>query len=260
MDGGPFYSEWIPGVRYQIRYVAEAWIGAHSSWSTFGRYLLPCLPTSEVISLLGLWQVSDAVHRKKSANGVQGGLSSAGGSVTLGMVADLWEAEEQQWAVAFVVLSSVGGTTVGPIVGGPIAAFLSWRWNIWVQLIFGGVVQAVHFFMPESRSTILMDREARRRRKTGGDPNVYGPNEVKKPRVSLKEFSVTWIRPFEMVSKPLGMILILIHTLISYPTLSVRPRANCLVDVSAFGLLGRPHLHVSRRIPARVQAVGFQYP
>lgn len=52
--------------------------------------------------------------------------------------------------------------------------------------------------MPESRSTILIDREAKRRRKTGEDPNIYGPNELKKPRVSLKEAGKIWARPFEM--------------------------------------------------------------
>lgn len=44
---------------------------------------------------------------------VLGGFSLAGGSVTLGMVADLYEPEVQGYAVAWVVLSSVGGTTVG---------------------------------------------------------------------------------------------------------------------------------------------------
>ncbi|GKT61906.1 major facilitator superfamily transporter [Colletotrichum tofieldiae] len=127
-----------------------------------------------------------------------GGLSSAGGSVTLGMVADLYQPEEQQWAVLFVVLSSVFGTSVGPVVGGPIQKFLPWYWNFWIQLIFGAVVQSVHFFMPESRATIIMDREAKRRRKSGEDTNIYGPNEVKKPRLSMHEFAITWIRPFEM--------------------------------------------------------------
>ena len=129
---------------------------------------------------------------------LQGGLSTAGGSVTLGMVADLYTPDNQQWAVAFVVMSSVGGTSIGPVVGGPIQKFLPWYWNFWVQLIFGGVAQAIHFFMPESRSTIIMDKEAKRRRKSGEDPNVYGPNEVKHPRFSLHEFSITVIRPFEM--------------------------------------------------------------
>lgn len=127
------------------------------------------------------------------------------------MVADLWESDKQQYALAFVVLSSVGGTSVGPLIGGPVAAFLTWRWNIWIQLIFGGAVQAIHFFMPESRSTILMDREAKRRRKTGEDPNVWGPNEVKNPRISIKEFAVTWRRPFEMfVREPIVLSMSLL--------------------------------------------------
>jgi hypothetical protein len=114
------------------------------------------------------------------------------------MVADLYGPDDQQWAVAFVVLSSVVGTSIGPVVGGPIQEFLPWNWNFWVQLIFGGAAQALHFFMPESRSTIIMDREAKRRRTSGEDPNIYGPNEVKKPRISMRDFGVTWIRPFEM--------------------------------------------------------------
>ncbi|KAF4126103.1 Major Facilitator Superfamily [Geosmithia morbida] len=127
-----------------------------------------------------------------------GGLSSAGGSVTLGMVADLYGPDDQQWAVAYVVMSSVVGTSIGPVVGGPIQKFLSWHWNFWIQLIFGLTVQAIHLFMPESRSTIIMDREAKRRRSSGEEDNVYGPNEVKRPRISLHEFGITWIRPFEM--------------------------------------------------------------
>lgn len=53
--------------------------------------------------------------------------------------------------------------------------------------------------MPESRSTIIMDKEAKRRRKSGEDPNIYGPNELKVPRVSLKEAAKIWMRPFYML-------------------------------------------------------------
>jgi hypothetical protein len=89
-----------------------------------------------------------------------GGICSAGGSVTLGMgmsslqqskrltvtdmlVADMWEANEQQFAVAFVVFSSVfvsghhlwtryetrtdaQGSVIGPLVGPFIEANLTW--------------------------------------------------------------------------------------------------------------------------------------
>ena len=45
-----------------------------------------------------------------------GGICSAGGSVTLGMVADMWDSDHQQYAVAYVVFSSVGGSVLGPVV------------------------------------------------------------------------------------------------------------------------------------------------
>ncbi|KAK1988470.1 major facilitator superfamily transporter [Colletotrichum cereale] len=167
-------------------------------WSEeFGRWgILQCS-----LFFVNVWQIFTALAPNFGgivvARGL-GGLSSAGGSVTIGMVADLYQPEEQQWAVLFVVLSSVFGTSVGPVVGGPIQKFLPWYWKFWIQLIFGVVVQSVHLFMPESRATIIMDREARRRRKSGEDTNVYGPNEVKKPRLSMHEFAITWVRPFEM--------------------------------------------------------------
>lgn len=53
--------------------------------------------------------------------------------------------------------------------------------------------------MPESRATIIMDKEAKRRRTLGEDPNVYGPNELKVPRISAREAGRIWIRPFHML-------------------------------------------------------------
>ena len=58
-----------------------------------------------------------------------GGLSTAGGSVTLGMVADLWEPEHQQYAVAYVVFASVGGSILGPIFGGFLQEHANWRYE-----------------------------------------------------------------------------------------------------------------------------------
>lgn len=52
----------------------------------------------------------------------------------------------------------------------------------------------MHFFLvPETRETVLLDREAKRRRKAGED--VWGPSEVKKSRFSAKEVIGIWVRP-----------------------------------------------------------------
>ncbi|OQE32170.1 hypothetical protein PENSTE_c001G10171 [Penicillium steckii] len=143
-----------------------------------------------------------------------GGLSSAGGSVTLGMIADLWEADTQQYAVAAVVFSSVGGSVLGPVIGGFVEAFLPWRWSIWIQLIFGGFVQIMHFLIvPETRTTVLMDRIAKKMRKSGENPNVYGPTEGMsfRERFPPRELMMTWIRPFKMfLTEPIVLVLSLL--------------------------------------------------
>ncbi|KAL4882258.1 major facilitator superfamily domain-containing protein [Aspergillus karnatakaensis] len=181
-------------------------------WSEeFGRW--PIMQLS--LTFMNIWQLPCALAPNFATMIVGrflGGLSLAGGSVTLGMTADMWEADDQGFAVAYVVLSSVGGTTIGPFFGGMMEQWLHWRWNFWIQLIFGGVTQIMHFFLVcETRSTILLDKEAKRRRKSGEDPNVYGPNELKVPRLEFREVLHIWRRPFEMfLREPIVLFLSLL--------------------------------------------------
>ncbi|KAI1635261.1 major facilitator superfamily domain-containing protein [Biscogniauxia mediterranea] len=140
-----------------------------------------------------------------------GGLCSAGGSVTLGMVADLFGSDNQEFALAFIVLSSVGGSIIGPIVGGFVEEYLDWQWTIWIQFIFGLFVQLLHLvFVCETRSTVLLDRHAKALRKSGERPNVYGPNELKTWREYLvpSELFSVWLRPFRMfITEPIVSVL-----------------------------------------------------
>ena len=183
-------------------------------WSEeFGRK--PVIQAS--LFLVNIWQLPVAMPPNFATiivGRALGGLSSAGGSVTLGMIADMFEADVQQYAVAYVVFSSVGGSVLGPIVGGFVEQWLEWRWNIWIQLIFGGFVQVLHLVLvPETRSTIIMDRIAKRKRESGENPNLYGPNELEpfKERFSAKEILVTWMRPFKMfLTEPIVLVLSLL--------------------------------------------------
>lgn len=136
------------------------------------------------------------------AGRVLGGLSSAGGSVTLGMVADMFEPELQQFACAYIVLSSVAGSVVAPIAGGFIRTYLDWTWVFWIQLILGVVAQGAHMFVPETCASVLLDKEAKRRRKADPNANIYGPNEVNGSywqRLSFKEVGRLLWRPYKML-------------------------------------------------------------
>lgn len=183
-------------------------------WSEeIGRW--PVLQAS--LLLVNIWQLPVALAPNFATVMVGralGGLSSAGGSVTLGMIADMWEADNQQYAVAYVVFSSVGGSVLGPLIGGFVEAYLPWRWCIWIQLIFGGFVQALHFcLVPETRSTVMMDKIAKQRRKKNPNTNIWGPNELVpfKDRFSAKEILILWVRPFKMfVTEPIVLTLSLL--------------------------------------------------
>ncbi|KAL6234913.1 hypothetical protein BDW75DRAFT_230805 [Aspergillus navahoensis] len=125
-------------------------------WSEeFGRW--PIMQLS--LTFMNIWQIPSALAPNDGIMVVSrflGGISLAGGSVTLGMTADMWEADDQGFAVAYVVLSSVSGTTIGPFFGGMMEQWLDWRWNFWIQLIFGGVTQILHLFFMYLREPIVL--------------------------------------------------------------------------------------------------------
>ncbi|KAI1759600.1 major facilitator superfamily domain-containing protein [Hypoxylon sp. FL1150] len=131
-----------------------------------------------------------------------GGQFSAGGSVTLGMVADMFETNDQEHPLAFIVLSSVGGSIVGPIIGGFIQTNCHWTWAIWAQVIFGFFAQILHLqLVPETRASALVAEHARKLRESGERPNVYGYDEIKTMKEKLVPSNLfsLWGRPFKML-------------------------------------------------------------
>ncbi|KAI1099499.1 MFS general substrate transporter [Jackrogersella minutella] len=144
-----------------------------------------------------------------------GGLSSAGGSVTLAVISDIFEPDDPlvQTATSFIVLSSVGGSIIGPIVGGFLEQNLSWKWCIGIQLIVGALVQLIHLLVvPETRVTIIMDNVAKEYRKSGSNRHIYGPNEISgRKRITTRELGQIWMRPFRMfLTEPIVLVFSLL--------------------------------------------------
>ena len=69
-------------------------------------------------------------------------------------------------------------------------------------------------FVPETRSSILIDNHARHLRKTGKDPLVKGPNEAYGTfwqRISLKECAHLMARPYKfLTTEPIVLFLSLL--------------------------------------------------
>ncbi|KAF2877018.1 major facilitator superfamily domain-containing protein [Massariosphaeria phaeospora] len=186
------------GMLVTYAFACELW----APWSEeLGRWRIMQLS----LGLVNIFQLLPALSTSWSmviAGRVLIGFCSAGGSVTLGMVADMYDAEDQQYSVLWVSLWSCLGALLGGVAGGPIEEFLPWRWNFYIQIIFGVIVQTIHFFtVPETRSTVMLGNDARKRRKRNPNCNIYGPNEVKpfRERFALKEFVKLMWRPYHML-------------------------------------------------------------
>lgn len=90
----------------------------------------------------------------------------------------------------FVLMHSLNTHSTGPFP----EAYLSWRWFFWLQLIFGGFVQILHFVLvPETRSRILLEREVNRRRKAGEE--VWAEHEEEHQPPFLRRAFTTYSRP-----------------------------------------------------------------
>ncbi|KAI1456982.1 MFS general substrate transporter [Annulohypoxylon moriforme] len=209
----PFAVRWGGAASFLIAYAfgCELW----APWSEeFGRR--PVLQIS--LGLVNLWGILvwfAPSWRAHVIGRTLGGLSSAGGSVTLAVITDMFEPEDPmiQHAVSFIVLSSVGGSIIGPIMGGFIEENLDWEWCLGIQVLFGAFVQLLHyFFMPETRVTVIMNNVAKEERKSGRNPNLYGPGEIAgKKRIDMREYGSIWIRPFRMFfTEPIVLVFSLL--------------------------------------------------
>ncbi|KAF1970926.1 MFS general substrate transporter [Bimuria novae-zelandiae CBS 107.79] len=204
-------------------------------WSEeFGRWIIMQLS----LFFINVWQPLAGASRNWNmvlASRVLGGFSTAGGSVTLGMVADMFDPDEQSHAVLFAAFWSCLGSVIGGICGGPVEEYLDWRWNFWIQLIFGLIVQAVHFFtVPETRSTVMLDRKAKKMTKArradraasaGQRPSAISPDSGSnqfdllgpsggrsiRERLSWQEIGKTMWRPYHMlIFEPIVLCLSLL--------------------------------------------------
>ncbi|KAI1501381.1 major facilitator superfamily domain-containing protein [Biscogniauxia marginata] len=203
---------WGGAASFLITYAfgCELW----APWSEeFGRRLV--LQAS--LSLVNAWAFLVAFAPNFAAHSLGralGGLSTAGGSVTLAVITDLFKPDDDlyQHATLFIVLSSVGGSIIGPIIGGFVEENLAWQWCIWIQIIFGIAVQLLHAAaVPETRVPVLMDRIARKRRKNKENLYVYGPGELAEKQIDWAETWQVWLRPFRMfLTEPIVLTLSLL--------------------------------------------------
>ncbi|CAK5275963.1 unnamed protein product [Mycena citricolor] len=131
-----------------------------------------------------------------------------------GTISDIWDNNERGLAIAFFAAAPYGGPVLGPIVGGFVGQSIGWRWIMWVNMIFAGVVLLFCATIPETFAPVLLrKRAAAYRAETGRDDIVTEQELFKKSFAHM--LIDTLIRPFQMiVTEPILLLMSLYIALI----------------------------------------------
>ncbi|THY88853.1 MFS general substrate transporter [Aureobasidium pullulans] len=107
------------------------------------------------------------------------GFFSAGAPATVsGICADLYSDDMRRGrALLWYNMATTLGSTLGPLISG-FAVFDNWRLSYWIGLGYGGICfLGVLFLIPETNSRTILDKRAKRIRKTEGTDLPRGPHE-----------------------------------------------------------------------------------
>ncbi|KAI9818934.1 MAG: hypothetical protein M1827_007756 [Pycnora praestabilis] len=136
-------------------------------------------------------------------------------SVAGGTVGDLFIRSELQAPMMIYTASPFIGPEVGPLVGGFINQYTTWRWSFYILLIWSGVMLGlIMLFVPETYHPVLLRRKAQKLRKETGNDHWKAPIE-KMTRSIPKTILWSIRRPFELlVFEPMCLNLCLFSALL----------------------------------------------
>jgi len=78
---------------------------------------------------------------------------------------------------------------------------LNYHWIDWVLLIScGGLLPVFYFILDETRSDVILAREAKKWRKEHPDDPKFAPSEIKRPSI-FQSLKVSVVRPCKMLAK-----------------------------------------------------------
>lgn len=157
----------------------------------------------------------------------------------------MFQAHERGKAVAMYSVAPLIGPVLGPIAGGFLTQYASWRWAFYTTSIVDAVVQLISlFFLEESYTPVLLRRKKERLLKSGAT-NLYTEHDF--PDDSMVQVLKTnMIRPLKMLAtQPVVQVLALyqgylygnIYIIYAYfPTLWTGPYGERL-DIASLNYL-----------------------
>ncbi|KAF2214250.1 hypothetical protein CERZMDRAFT_37787 [Cercospora zeae-maydis SCOH1-5] len=139
-------------------------------------------------------------------------LAGLGGSAPLGIgggvLADLWLPTERGRAMALYSLAPLLGPAIGPIAGGFVAQYSTWRWVFWATSIMAFFVEILGFFyLQETYAATVLAKKKRKLIKLTENKDLH--TEFDNPSRSFaNHLGVALKRPFILLfTQPIVQVL-----------------------------------------------------
>ncbi|KAI1305630.1 major facilitator superfamily domain-containing protein [Xylaria venustula] len=154
-----------------------------------------------------------------------------------GVLGDLWRPEERGRSLGVYLLIPLLGAAVGPILGGFIAEYTTWRWMFWSTSIFQGVMIAVSFdVFRETFGPLILEKRAARLRKETGNERYYTKYQKLNSEHSVARVAV------QALSRPLRLLAF--HPLIQITAvISAFGYGTLYIVISSFANLWSSYYH-----------------
>ncbi|KAI1337619.1 major facilitator superfamily transporter [Xylariaceae sp. FL0016] len=108
-----------------------------------------------------------------------GVFASAPIAVVTGILADIYNDPVQRGrAMAYFMVTTMGGPLAAPIISGFCSTSIGWRWTFWIGLIFAGATLVLVIILPETYAPVLLTRRAAKIRKADPKAQVYSSSEL----------------------------------------------------------------------------------
>ncbi|KEF54431.1 uncharacterized protein A1O9_09598 [Exophiala aquamarina CBS 119918] len=149
----------------------------------FTTWLIPCAVAKNIETML-------------AARFFDGLAGSAFLSVAGGTVGDMFNHDQLQGPMMIYSAAPFLGPSIGPIIGGFINQYASWRWSYYVLLIWSGIMLlCMIFLIPETYMPVVLRNKARKLRKETGEERWKAPIEILDRSVAMTVLRSLY-RPF----------------------------------------------------------------
>ncbi|TAQ85472.1 hypothetical protein B7494_g6211 [Chlorociboria aeruginascens] len=150
-----------------------------------------------------IWIIPSAVARNIQtmliARFFDGIAGSAFLSVAGGTVGDLFDRSQLQAPMMIYTASPFVGPSIGPLLGGFINQYTSWRWTFYVLIIWAGAnLGMIVLLVPETYHPVVLRNKARKLRKETGDDRWKAPMEKTNKSIT-KTIGNSLLRPGQLL-------------------------------------------------------------